>query len=49
MNADQKRRLIDFLSRKMCGPCRRDGAEPAHAACCEAQDLIAVVEAEPTS
>jgi hypothetical protein len=46
MTPENTRRLIEFLRRKMCKPCRDSGANPEHPACCEAADLIDIVEQE---
>jgi ribosomal protein S28E/S33 len=43
---EDKQRLIDFLRRKMCGPCRRGDLDIAHEGCVEAAELIVIVEAE---
>ncbi len=45
MNPDERQRLIDFLRRKMCGPCRRGEVNPEHDGCVEASDLIELVDA----
>lgn len=39
----EKERLITFLEKKMCGPCRRDGAVAEHEGCVEAEELIETV------
>ncbi len=46
MNADERQRLIDFLRKKMCGPCRRGDLNPEHEGCLEASDLIEIIEAD---
>lgn len=45
----EKERLISFLERKMCGPCRRDGAASNHPGCVEAEELIDIVERQEIS
>ena len=44
MTPEQKDRLVTFLQKKMCGPCRRDGADADHEGCVEAEALIVIVE-----
>ena len=44
MTAAERARLIDFLRRKQCGPCRRGDLDSTHAGCVEAADLIDIVE-----
>lgn len=46
MNNAQRERLVEFLMKKMCGPCRRDAAIDDHEGCKEAEELIAIVKAE---
>lgn len=46
MKAEEQDRLVAFLRSKMCGPCRRDGASADHPGCVEAEQLIAIVEAQ---
>lgn len=43
MTDAEKERLIDFLAKKMCGPCRAKGADGNHEGCVEAEALIAIV------
>jgi hypothetical protein len=43
MTSEEKERLIAFLSKKMCGPCRTNGAEADHEGCVEAEALIEIV------
>lgn len=44
MTEQEKKRVITFLEKKMCGPCRRDGAVVEHEGCVEAQELIEIVQ-----
>lgn len=46
MDAATRQRLITFLEKKMCRPCLRDGAAPGHDGCVEAEELIALVQAD---
>lgn len=46
MREEDRERLVEFLRRKMCGPCRRGELNLAHEGCVEAADLIAIVEAD---
>jgi hypothetical protein len=46
MTDQERSRLIAFLEKKMCRPCLKDGAEPKHEGCVEAEALIAVVARE---
>ena len=46
MTPADRERLVDFLRRKMCKPCRDHGPDPAHAGCCEASDLVEIVETD---
>lgn len=46
MTPDDVERIADFLRRKMCKPCRDTGPNPEHAGCCEASDLLEIVERE---
>lgn len=48
MKSKDKERIVSFLNKKMCGPCRRDGANPDHPACVEAAELIEIIDAEPS-
>lgn len=45
--ADQER-LLDFLRRKQCAPCRRGQLDLSHSGCVEAEELIELVQNEPT-
>lgn len=45
MTDAERQRLIEFLRKKMCGPCRRSGADAGHEGCVEAEELIAIVAA----
>lgn len=47
MTAGERQRLITFLENKMCGPCRKYGANPEHEGCVEATELIEIVAREP--
>lgn len=47
MTSEEKDRLVAFLLNKMCGPCRRAGADGDHEGCAEAEALIAIVSREP--
>lgn len=49
MTDDEQQRIIDFLQRKQCGPCRRGSVDRGHVGCAEAQDLIRVIEREPAT
>ena len=49
MTDDEQQRIIDFLQRKQCGPCRRGSVDAGHVGCAEAQDLIRVIEREPAT
>jgi hypothetical protein len=44
MTDDERRRLIEFLRNKQCGPCRRGHLDVEHAGCVEAAELIEIVE-----
>ena len=44
MTPDETERLVEFLRRKMCKPCRDGTPNPDHAGCCEAADLVEIVE-----
>lgn len=46
MTPDERNRLISFLQKKMCAPCRQQGANPEHPGCLEAQELLEIVESE---
>jgi hypothetical protein len=39
MTNGERDRLIEFLQKKMCGPCRRDGPTSDHEGCLEAHEL----------
>jgi hypothetical protein len=43
MTREEQDRLVDFLRRKQCGPCRRGRIDPSHPGCAEAEDLIEIV------
>ncbi len=47
MTDEEQERLVEFLRRKMCGPCRRGDLNMGHEGCVEATELVAIVEAEP--
>lgn len=44
LTPSEKDRLIAVLLNKMCGPCRRNGADAGHEACVEAEALIEIVK-----
>lgn len=44
MTDHERQRLIDFLRKKQCGPCRRGAVDTGHAGCVEAAELIDIVE-----
>lgn len=46
MTPSEQSRLLEFLQRKQCGPCRRDRVDPSHAGCWEAEELIRIVRRE---
>jgi len=46
MTADEQERLLDFLRRKQCGPCRRGTVQPGHVGCAEAEEFVRVIERE---
>jgi hypothetical protein len=48
MTADEQDRLIAFLRKKQCTPCRNGQLDGTHGGCIEAEDLIEVVAGEPT-
>jgi len=43
MTDEERNRLLEFLEKKLCGPCRREGAAVDHPACKEAEDLMTIV------
>jgi len=49
MTKGERDRLIEFLERKQCSPCRRGDLDRSHVGCMEAADLIAIVRRERTS
>lgn len=44
MTDSERSRLVEFLRRKQCGPCRGGALDASHAGCVEAEDLIEIVE-----
>ncbi len=46
MTHEDKQRIVDFLRRKQCGPCRAGHGDSGHVGCAEAEDLIRIVERE---
>lgn len=44
MTPDERERLISFLRRKQCAPCRAGDVDPSHGGCVEAAELIEIVE-----
>ena len=44
MTEEERARLIEFLGKKLCAPCRRDEATADHPACKEAEELIEIVK-----
>lgn len=49
MTAAEQQRLVEFLERKQCTPCRRGNLDRSHVGCMEAADLIAIVRRERTT
>jgi hypothetical protein len=43
LTQEERERLIAFLENKMRRPCLKNGADPAHGGCVEAEALIAIV------
>ena len=41
---DETERLVEFLRRKMYKPCRDGSPNPDHAGCCEAGEIVEIVE-----
>jgi hypothetical protein len=41
---DEEKRLVAFLAKRMCGPCRRDRAVAEHEGCVEAEEFIEIVQ-----
>jgi hypothetical protein len=46
MTQKEKDRLLDFLRKKMCGPCRTGAVHPTHPGCAEAATLVSIVSRE---
>jgi hypothetical protein len=44
MTSEERERLIEYLQRKMCKPCRESEHGGEHAGCQEALELIAIVK-----
>jgi hypothetical protein len=44
MTPEERERLIEYLQRKMCKPCRESQHSAEHAGCQEALELIAIVK-----
>jgi hypothetical protein len=40
LTSQDRERLVDFLLKTICAPCRRDGAAPDHPGCIEAEALV---------
>jgi hypothetical protein len=43
VNESDRQRIIEFMERKMCGPCRRADLNPSHDGCVEAATLIEIL------
>lgn len=48
MNRNEKHRVIEFMRNKQCTPCRNGSLDPYHGGCVEAEELIEIINGEPT-
>jgi hypothetical protein len=46
MNRHEQQRIIDFLRKKQCTPCRNGSLDHGHSGCVEAEELIDIITSE---